>query len=100
METKQGIQARICVGYAMTPEIQNGLSQSQLWQQRKSGGDGIGLIIYKGKEYIGCFLSDERPTVSQVREAGEKLRRQLQECCPDLPWEKYTARIFTQIFVS
>lgn len=57
-------------------------------------------IPYEGKEFVGLYLTRQRPTLSDIHEATDYVFSSLQTHCPSLRCDTLPLAIFPQAFLG
>jgi hypothetical protein len=94
---------KLFTGIPLKPELKLQLQQSKIWQQAMIFGSGEREIIeinYQGRDYIGSFLSQKKPTLADVQQSDARIRRCLSMYCPEFPLTEISVHIFPQVFVG
>lgn len=93
---------KLFAGIPVKPDLKLQLQQSKSWQQtcilRPEQRDII-QIHYQGRDFIGNFLTQKRPTLSDVRISDAHIRRCLSLYCPNFPQDELSVYIFPQAFI-
>lgn len=94
---------KLFAGIPLKPELKLHLQQSKSWQQAMIFGGAEKEIIeinYQDRDYIGCFLTQKKPTLADVQISDARIRRCLSLYCPDFPLNEISVHIFPQVFVG
>ena len=96
------VTVKVFLGIALTPDVRMQLNQSHAWKtDQTTVKEGRLLEIrYEEKDYLGTWITEEHPSVVQLRSKEASVLEQLRSYCPELPVEKLKVTIFPQIFLS
>lgn len=101
---KNQITTRLFVGFLFSKELKIQLSRNIAWKQarilQQSLENGLRQIHYENNEYIGCYLLGENANMLELKENDIRLRKMLQNYCPEFDIEALQLFIFPQIFVA
>lgn len=101
---KNQITTRLFVGFLFSKELKIQLLRNIAWKQarilQQSLENGLRQIHYENNEYIGCYLVGENANMLELKENDMRLRKVLQDYCPEFDIEVLQLFIFPQIFVT
>lgn len=83
---------KIFIGARFTPEL-----RAELGNQAP---DGLQIIPYQGKEFVGAYLDSPAPSVSEMRHFSSHLMTALQTSCPNLRSNHFHIVVFPQLFLG
>lgn len=96
------VQARIFIGYLITPEFRQQLDKSPSWRQAmiawQSEKNGICEIDHEGKHYLGVFVS--QITMNELKGIVKQLEEKVLSHCSEISPKLLQSRIFSQMFIS
>ena len=102
--SKSGIAVKLFVGCLLTGEGKLNLRNSLGWKQAKISGQHHPLnlqeIHYQNHEYLGIFVSEEYLTLKELKVFEERIRKAIEDYCPDLDQNTLKVVVFPQILVS
>jgi len=97
------LSVQLFAGYYLSPEIRRNLHENKEWEEAKikwqSEKNGLQIIPYQSKEYLGSYLEKETLTLGEIRKTEENIRKLLLECCPRLQENTLDLVIFPQVFI-
>ncbi len=85
------MHTKLFVGTRLTPELKMQLSPILC---------SLTSIPYEGKEYLGHYITSERPTVEEIRSECDLFLVKLQEQCPEFRVDNLPVVVFPQLFVG
>ena len=104
MDTKSKISTKLFLGCKITPDIRLQLNQNNEWQQLvaipDTNTENLKELHYQEKEYFGKFLDDEKPTLTDLREAEQVIIQALESYCPQSNIKAIKLVLFPQIFLA
>ena len=101
-QSENGIEFKLFVGCPINAELRLHLDRSSLWKEAKILQSSEDLIEthFNQKEYIGFFLKQDKPTLSELQEIEMKILQTLKSYCPQFASEKIRILVFSQLFIS
>lgn len=97
------VVVKLFAGIPVKPELKLQLQQSGSWNQaRVLSGDERDVIElhYQGRDYIGNFLSQAKPTLADVQSSDAHIRQCIARYCPNYSMNEISVHIFPQVFVT
>ena len=86
------MQTKLFMGTRVTPDLKGCLG--------KMGSEGLQLIPFEGREYIGAYLTLSHPTLQELRAHCHRLIDILQKNLPDLRADTLPIVVFPQTFLG
>ncbi len=98
------VTVRLFVGCPLSSEIKMHLHQSATWKHAtilplKNVGELI-EVHYHGKDYLGCYLTEDRVTLQEIEAIEGPIKKRLKEYCPTFAAENIKVSIFAQVFIA
>ena len=91
---------KLFIGCVLTSEIKMLLDKNRSWHIDTTGFNSelpLTKIHYQQKEYIGCFINKEKPSVNELIDADTILEKLIEKYCGQI---KIKTIIFPQIFIA
>lgn len=106
IESGEKIEVQLFLGCQVTAEIRNELNAnihwkaSQIVHQSQRTPGCLNVVPFKGKEYLGHFISESEPSLAELGRVREAIEQEIRFFCPDVNISKLHFIIFTQLFIS
>jgi len=95
---------KLFAGFAIHPDMRREMFTSDKWHMAqiawKSQENGLEIVPYEGKEYVGKYLDSAALTTLELADIQSKISKQLIFHCPAVNQYPLKFFIFPQVFVS
>lgn len=102
--TTKDLSHRLFIGFAVSAELKNELTQSKEWNLLRilpaNDRKKLSIVRFESKEYIGIYLPEKQFTLVEISHIAEDLKDKLRTLCPKLNVAKPQLKLFTQAFIS
>lgn len=94
------LETKLFAGCYLTSEIRMHLSKSIQWKHATIMTEGLQIVHYHGKDYLGSYLNEKKATLQELAICQEKIQTQLHNYCPALEINKIEILVFAQVFLA
>lgn len=98
------VKAKLFAGILLTSEVRMYLNDSSAWKQAviaaASGTDDLIEIKHLKKDYIGCYLAEDKVRLHELEKYMQFVTSKLEEYCPQLPKKAFRFRVFSQLLIN
>lgn len=100
IETSDRLSTKLFAGFPLNSEIRMHLNQSIHWKHATLLTQGLQEIHYRGKEYLGHYLTTNKLTIKELELIQSSAKKQLNAYCPSLETENIVICIFPQVLIA
>lgn len=94
---------KLFIGFLVTSELRMHLNNSQAWKNAQVTPDHANHelfeVHYAEQDYIGCYLTQEKLTLTTLAELEKQMTEKLTVYCPKLDYSRFKCYIFSQFFI-
>ncbi len=98
------VTVKLFAGFVIHPDIRREMFVSDKWHMAeiawKSQENGLQIVRYEGKEYVGKYLDSLSLTIEEIKDRELKIRKQLIHHCPGVNQFPLKFFVFPQTFVT
>ena len=97
---KEQVLVKLFAGCLIDPGLRHLLERSSKWKEAKiHPREELITTPFKGKEYIGVYLSNSETTLGKLSLIETEVYRKIAEYCPKYNPKDLKIQIFSQVFV-
>ena len=107
LPSKSRFDVKLFLGCKLNSELRMYLNQSPSWKQvsilplaEKAENNHLIEVHYQAKDYLGRYLSDEKMTLSDLKNSAIQLKETIRVYCPQYDFDLLKICIFPQLFIA